>query len=191
MGVKMRLSKILKNIKINFILVIILQFSPIIFAQENESNFNRDTIITAARKMMETARYCALITLDETGHPTARTMDPFLPEDNMVVWLGTNINSKKVQEIKNDSRVTLYYQSPNEVGYVLIKGHAFLVDDTLMKQKFWKNEWSRFYSKEKSNYTLIKIIPDKLEIIDYQHGISGDIKTWTAPYVKFDIIKSN
>ena len=185
----MKLIETFKNKIIIFILVIIIQSPLITFAQENEALFNRDTLITAARKMMETARYCALITLDETGYPVARTMDPFLPKDDMVVWLGTNINSKKVREIKNDSRVSLYYQSPNGVGYVLIEGQAYLVDDTLKKQIYWKKEWSRFYSEEKSNYILIKIIPEKLELLDYQHGIIGDTKTWAVPFVEFNQIK--
>ena len=188
----MIVNKKFKNIKTIFYLLIVLQLPIMILAQENkEPHFDRDTIIIAAKKMMEAARYCALITSDETGYPSARTMDPFPPIDEMVVWFGTNINSKKVQEIKNDPKVTLYYQSPNEVGYVLIKGKAFLLDDTLKKQTYWKKEWSRFYSDDKSNYTLIKVVPDKLEIIDYQHGITGDVETWAAPIVKFNQSKSN
>ena len=185
----MRLIKKFENKIIIFILVIIIQFPLTAFAQENDVIFNRDTLITVARKMMETARYCALITLDETGYPAARTMDPFLPDDNMVVWLGTNLNSKKVVDIKKDSRVALYYQSPNGAGYVLIKGQAQLVDDTIKKQIYWKKEWSRFYSEEKSNYILIKVIPDKLKLLDYQHGMLGDKNTWAVPFVEFKQIK--
>jgi general stress protein 26 len=153
-----------------------------IFAQDK---MERDSLINAARIMMESVRYCAVITLDTSGHPDARIMDPFLPDENMVIWLGTNFNSRKVKQIINDSRVTLYYQASNEAGYVVIKGQAYIVQDSLKKQTYWKNEWSRFYSENKSNYTLIKVIPEKLEIIDYQHGIFGDSKTWDVPFVKF------
>jgi len=160
--------------------------SPLItFAQENATPYNRDTLITTAKKMMETARYCALITLDTTGHPDARTMEPFLPDSNIVVWLGTSIYSRKVKQIKNDSRVTLYYLARNAAGYVVIKGQAYIVQDSLKKQIYWKKEWVRFYSEDKSEYTLIKVIPEKLEVIDYQHGIFGDPKTLDVPFVKF------
>ena len=172
-----------------FYLIMILQLPLVIFAQDKtDTQFNRDTLINVSKQMMESARYCALITLDEKGNPDARIMDPFLPDDEMVVWFGTNLNSRKVKQIKNDSRVTLYYQAPNEAGYVLIKGQAYIVDDSLKKQTYWKKEWSGFYSEDKSNYTLIKVIPEKLEILDYQHGITGDSKTWAVPYVEF---KSN
>jgi len=47
-----------------------------------------------------------LITLDKDGAPRARTMDPFPVEDDFTVWFGTNSNSRKVVQIKNDPRVT-------------------------------------------------------------------------------------
>ena len=181
----MKLIKSFKNRIIIFILVMILPSPLITFAQENATLYNRDTLITTAKKMMETTRYCALITLDTTGHPDARTMDPFSPDSNMVVWLGTSIDSRKVKQIKNDSRVTLYYLDRNAAGYVVIKGQAYIVQDSLKKQTYWKKAWSRFYSEDKSEYTLIKVIPEKLEVIDYQHGIFGDSKTVEVPFVKF------
>jgi len=169
-----------------FYLIMILQLPLVIFAQDKiDTQFNRDTLINVSKQIMGSARYCALITLDEKGNPDARIMDPFLPNDEMVIWFGTNLNSRKVKQIKNDSRVTLYYQEPNEAGYVLIKGQAYIVDDILKKQKYWKKEWSGFYSEDKSNYTLIKVIPEKLEILDYQHGITGDSETWAAPSINF------
>lgn len=181
-----------KRIETTFYLIVILQFPLMVFAQDKMGiQFNRDTLITTARIMMETAHYCALITLDTTGHPDVRIMDPFSPDNDMVVWFGTNLNSRKVKQITSDSRVTLYYQAPNEAGYVLIKGHAYIISDPLKKQTHWKKEWSRFYSEDKSNYTLIKVIPDKLEIIDYQHGIFGDPKTWAVPFVEFNQNHSN
>jgi general stress protein 26 len=181
-----------KKIETTFYFIVILQLPLMVFAQDKMgTQFNRDTLITTARMMMETVRYCAVITLDSTGHPDVRIMEPFSPDDDMLVWLGTNLNSRKVKQITDDSRVTLYYQSPNELGYVVIKGRAYIVEDTLKKHTYWKKEWSRFYSEDKSNYTLIKVIPDKLEIIDYQHGIFGDSKTWAVPFVEFKPSNSN
>jgi general stress protein 26 len=167
-------------------LTIIFLYPMGISAQETQDSlYDRDTLITAAKEIMAATHYCALITLDETGHPQVRTMDPFLPEENMVVWLGTNSNSRKVKEIKNDSRATLYYEAPNGAGYVVIKGHAFLVNDPEIKLKYWKKEWERFYPDQKDSYLLIKVIPEKLEIVDYKHNITGESKTWAVPFVIF------
>lgn len=155
-------------------------------AQDNAlPNVERDTLIAAAKAIMETTTYCALITLDESGHPQARTMDPFLPEEDMVVWFGTNIHSRKVREIQHDPRVTLYYEAPNGTGYAVLQGLAETVDDPEKLVMYWKEEWENFYPDRNSTYTLIKVVPKKLEIIDYRHHITGSTKTWAAPQVDF------
>ena len=168
------------------LLTIILVFPLGLLDQKNKSPIEaRDTLMATAKEIMVAARYCALITLNESGHPNVRTMDPFSPEEDFVVWFGTNSNSRKVNEIRKNPKTTLYYQSPNGGGYVVIKGHASIVDDPQIKRKYWKDEWESFYSDKDTNYILIKIVPDILEIVDYPHGIIGDSKTWAVPCIEF------
>lgn len=156
------------------------------WAQNSElANYERDTLISAAKELMATTRYCALVTTGESGYPQVRTMDPFLPGEDMVIWLGTNVNSRKVHEIRNDSRVSLYYEAPNGAGYVVIQGNAYMINDPEKMEKYWKEEWVEFYPDKNSSFTLIKVIPKKLEIIDYKHGITGSSKTWAVPHIDF------
>ena len=132
---------------------------------------------------MKTARYCALITLDSTGRPHARTMDPFPPEEDMVVWLGTNPKSRKVAEIRRNHRVTLYYFDREDQAYVTISGRARIVSDPKEKAKHWKDEWKDFYPDRQ--YLLIAVAPERLEVISVKQGIIGDSITWTPPAVTF------
>src|SRR6266446_1926554 len=147
---------------------------------------DRQSLIATAREIMKTARYCALITLDSNGRPQARTMDPFPPEENMVVWLGTNPNSRKVAEISRDEHVTLYYFVSAEQAYVAISGRARIVDDAKEKAKHWKDEWKDFYPNRGKEYVLITVIPQKLEVVNVKQGIiGGNSITWTPPAVTF------
>ena len=117
-------------------------------------------LLQVARELMQEARYCALITLDDQGRPRVRLMDAFDPDSSMVVWLATNPRSRKVVQIRNDRRVTLYYQSPDVSGYVMIHGTAQLVDDPIVKQQHWKKEWQVFYPRYPNDYLLIKVTPE-------------------------------
>ena len=144
-----------------------------------------DILLSVAREYMQTVRYCALITVDSNGQPHVRAMDPFLPDENMVVYLGTNPKSRKVQEIRNNHRVTLYYSDDKGEGYVAIIGIAVLVDDPKEKAMLWKKEWDEFYKDKKESYLLIKVIPERLEIVNYKHGILSDTETWRVPSVEF------
>ena len=163
-------------------LVIVYLYPITALAQDKQNTFhNPDSLLRAAREMIAGIRFCALITLDKEGHPQSRTMDPFLPDSNMVVWFGTNRSSRKVQEIKNNPIATLYYQAENGAGYVVLKGNAHWVDDPQLKLKYWKSDWEAFYPESRENYTLIKFVPFHLEIVDYKHNLVGDTVTWEAP----------
>jgi general stress protein 26 len=150
------------------------------------TGWSRESLIATAREIMKAARYCALITLDSNGRPQARTMDPFPPDENMVVWMGTNPNSRKVAEILHDGHVTLYYFVSEDQAYVAISGRARIVQDAKAKAKYWKNEWKEFYRDRDKGYVLITVIPQTLEVVNVKKGIiGGNSITWTPPSVTF------
>lgn len=162
-----------------------------VWTQEKEAvTIEQDTLIAIAREIIEVSRYCALITVDANGHPQARTMDPFPPDENMIIWLATNPKSRKVREIRNDPRVTLYYADPGGSGYVTIAGIARLVDDPKQKARWWKEGWESFFTDREENYILIRVTPRKLDILSYKHGITGDPVTWRAPSIEFKAMKT-
>ena len=139
-----------------------------------------------AREIIISSKNCALITVDSLGVANARAMDPFLPEKDFTVWMATNPKSKKVNEIKANPKVTLYYFDKNNPGYVTIQGIATLVDSQKEKEKFWKEEWKNFYKDRKTNYLLIKFTPSKLNIISEKHNVLGDSITWKSPEINFN-----
>lgn len=175
------------RIPIFIALAIILSFNTKSFSQTLAQNDSTKTkLINAAKAIMSEAGTCALITLDEKGLPSVRVMDPFLPENDLTVWFGTNSKSRKVRQIKKNPNVTLYYLEKNSAGYVVIHGKAYLIDDEKEKENKWKPEWEAFYSDRSDMYLLIKVIPKNMEIISYTYGITGDPETWKTPEVYFD-----
>ena len=138
-----------------------------------------------AREIVEAAGNCALITLDEEGQPRARTMDPFAPENDFTIWFGTNTKSRKVRQINNDPRVTLYYFDKPSSSYVTLHGKAVIIQGAKEKKQYWKKEWAAFYPDYPNGYALIKVTPEWMEIISESKGISGDSISWQPPIVKF------
>jgi len=148
--------------------------------QPNGSEYERLTSI--ATEMMTEAGLCGLITYDTTGKTNVRTMQPFPPEENLVVWFGTTSRSRKVQDIKNNPEVVLYYPSPDASGYVVLYGKAILINDSKLKEKYWMESWEDFYP-DRSHYLLIKVVPESLEILNTRLGITGDTITWKVPSI--------
>jgi general stress protein 26 len=169
-----------------FLLLCFAALAPSVRNQAKQPpRLDRESLIATAREIMKTARYCALITLDSTGRPHARTMDPFPPDEQMIVWLGTNPKSRKVAEIRHNHRVTLYYFDREDQAYVTISGLARIVQDPKEKAKHWKDEWKDFYPDRERNYLLIAVIPEKLEVISQNKGTIGNSVTWTPPAITF------
>ena len=153
-------------------------------AEQGSGNANL-RLIEAAKEIMNSAGTCALITLDDEGAPRVRAMDPFSPEEDLTVWFGTNSKSRKVDQIKKDPRVTLYYLDKDASGYVIIHGMARLVNDSQEKEKRWKADWKAFYPDKTKGYLLIEVSPSWMEILSPSRGIAGDPVSWQPPVVNF------
>lgn len=144
---------------------------------------DRAKVLAAAREVMAAQQYCALVTLDEHGLPQVRTMNPFAPDEGMVVWMATHATTRKVQQIRRDPRVSLYYADhANAIGYVAISGRAELVDD--MKEVLARRRayWDQAFPGLK-NIVLIKVVPERIEVLNYKQGVVADPATLGAPSI--------
>lgn len=159
----------------------IYSFLPLFSQKEIETEVDSAHFLNVAREVMNDAGLCALITYDNTGKVNVRTMQPFPPEEDLTVWFGTNTMSRKVQDVRNNPDVVLYYESPDASGYVVLYGRVKLVNDKNTKTKYWMESWEDFYEKDRSNYLLIKFIPETIEVLSTKHGINGDPVTWKVP----------
>ena len=145
---------------------------------------DRARLVAAAREIMGAQTYCALVTIDETGRPQVRTMNPFPPEEDMTVWFATNPRSRKVREIRRDPRVALYYADhANAIGYVALQGKAVLVDDMQEILKRKRAYWDQAFPGLK-NIVLIKVVPERIDVLNYAAGTAADPETWRTPSIE-------
>ncbi|HEV2397577.1 MAG TPA: pyridoxamine 5'-phosphate oxidase family protein [Candidatus Sulfotelmatobacter sp.] len=164
-------------------------FSKLIHAEiaddKPQQPLGRPELIAAAREIIAGQTYCALITQDADGRPQIRTMNPFPPEDDMTVWIATSTQTRKVQHIRNNPNVTVYYSNhAKATGYVAITGKAELVDDRAeminRKRAYWDQAFPGF-----KNLVLIKVTPERMDVLNYSRGALNDPQTWRTPSVEF------
>lgn len=148
-----------------------------------QSSVNRDTILVAAREIIKETIYCALVTIDSTGQPQVRTMNPFPVNDELITWFATSRTSRKVREIKNNPKVCVYYADHlTAKGYVNITGTAEVIDDEELLIKMKRDYWEHITDWQ-SIFVLIKIVPETIEVINYNHGLNNDPVTFRAPSI--------
>lgn len=142
----------------------------------------REDLLKEARRVMEAARYCALVSHGQDGRISARTLDPFSPDADFVVWITTNPQSRKVGEIRRDPKVTLYYLDEKTSAYVSLQGRAMLVDAPGAMAEHWKEAWAPFYKDRPRGLALLRFQPERIEVSSPASGIGSDEATW-APQV--------
>ena len=141
----------------------------------------RDAVLKAAREVIGAARYATFATIDDLGgYPYSRIVDPFEPEPDFTIWIGTNANTRKVQQIGRNPRVSLLYFDAPHQHYVAVSGSAAVVRDPAEKSRRFKPEWKEFYPNGSAgdDFVLIKVTPLWLEVVAESLGMKNDPRTW-------------
>ena len=184
---EMSLSFYLKQPWVPFFLFLLLLMKPSIGQCQSTENVDSPEARSkaVAREIMLSAANCALVSLDEEGKARIRTMDPFAPDSNFVVWLGTSATSRKLSQIEKNPSVTLYYLTSDNSSYVSMYGEAFLVNDSTAKEQYWRKKWEDFYPDRKKDYVLIKVVPKLIEVLSFKEGLYVDTVNWQPLSITF------
>lgn len=139
-----------------------------------------DDILKASRTVIAQARYATLVTVDDAGQPQARIVDPFPPEDDFTIWVGTSALTRKVGQVERNPRVSLLYFDASRQAYVSIAATAAIVRDPAEKARHWKAAWEGFYKGGSSSeqYVLVRIVPARIEVVAAHLGMTSDPATW-------------
>ena len=70
-------------------LTIGLQFLWLVVSLQALAMDERDAILELARQTIERSRYATFVTVDNKGQPRTRIVDPFIPDDEFVIYVAT------------------------------------------------------------------------------------------------------
>ena len=160
-----------------FVLVILLITSSLMGQEllvKDRPEISRDSLLTVAKIIIDSAPSRTLVTVDEYGKPQSRIMSVFPPEENMVIWLGTSTNSRKVKQIRKNPNVMVFYSEPEGGSYVSVAGQARIVNDPEKKAHYWKEGWTKFYPDPEKDYILIEVTPERLEVCSFKYKLFWD-----------------
>ena len=129
--------------------------------------------------MKENCLFAFLATCD-SGQPMVRAVAPIV-EDDMSVWVATSAKSRKVQQIKENPRMSLaFVQHPEGDKAATIIGEAEIVEDMKQKKKVWGlTSWdpSRFWpdGPESKDYCVLKI---NIKQVEWWEDMKAGAKTY-------------
>jgi general stress protein 26 len=125
--------------------------------------------------LMEIAKTAILTTIDSNGFPHTRALFNLrhkkqfyslhrLFEDNannFTVYFTTNTSSSKINHIKTNPKVSVYYCKPSEFRGLMLGGTIKIVTDRNEKETIWQEGWEMYYPKgaHDPDHTLLKFKP--------------------------------
>ena len=119
--------------------------------------------LTAGHKVV------GFITIGEDGAPNCRAMMTQEAEPDMDLWFAARMDSEKVDELRKNPRVGLYYYNPQDWSYATIGGTVAVIQDEARFKKYWKDEWRRWFPNgpDDPNAILLKVDAD---VVTYEDG---------------------
>ncbi|MEQ1923114.1 MAG: pyridoxamine 5'-phosphate oxidase family protein [Pyrinomonadaceae bacterium] len=133
------------------------------------------TLLESARSLMIADKYAALITVDDDGIPRARTvvtqlgtLDLTRPDKGLTVWILTRRSTRKIEQIKKNPKVTLYYNDDAKESYVTLMGTATIYTDPNNPEakKFYTDEQAKYFWPDlKKDFAMISVKPMWMEVL--------------------------
>lgn len=102
---------------------------------------DRDVVLERAGRLVRRAQYTLVVTADP--EPTARVVEPFLPDEQGQIVFGTDPHSRKVAQIRSTGRCLLVYQDDRRRACVTLECRAEVLapEQSSRFRPFWRAFW--------------------------------------------------
>jgi general stress protein 26 len=97
--------------------------------------------------------------VDENGFPNTKAMlAPCKREGIKIFYWHTNSPSMRIKHYRKDPKACIYFYDKRFFRGVMLKGKMEILDDKKNQEKFWKDEYEKYYigGKNGGDFIIIK-----------------------------------
>lgn len=134
-----------------------------------------EEVRSSCLELMENSKAAYFTTIDSDGFPITRAMfnlrnkNQFLEfskffkeeQNKFVIYISTNSSSSKVEHVKKNPKISVYFCDPEDFKGVMFGGLVEIIEDMNIKKKIWLDWWTKYYPKglKDPDYTLLRLNP--------------------------------
>lgn len=127
-------------------------------------------------ELMKSVPDCIFGTVDGGGFPQVRVManlrnkercnvaDELFDghDEDFLVYMITSSSSEKTQQIRANSKATVYFYDSAEIQTLLLAGNIEEINDMDLKKKIWQDKWKIHWpdGPEDPNFLILKLLPN-------------------------------
>jgi len=165
-----------------------LFFLIILGCQTQNTNFRQDfserenRILNESRNIIKNSYFGSFVSINNNDFPKIRVVEPISPDKEFIIYFATKPNTRKVKEIDNHPKTAFHFFDKSQLAYVSLYGKSGVISDKNQIKKHWNPAWDRYYPDKQ--YVLIKFVPEFLEMVNIQTGLTGNDKNWMPERVE-------
>ncbi|MFW9943228.1 MAG: pyridoxamine 5'-phosphate oxidase family protein [Candidatus Thorarchaeota archaeon] len=134
-----------------------------------------DEVKKSSEELIENSLVVYFSTVDSNGFPITRALlntryrkrypefSEFYDnlEDKYIIYFSTNTSSSKIEHIKQNPKVAVYFCDTEQFKGVMFGGEVEIIKDMEIKRQFWLERSARYYPKglEDPDYTILRFRP--------------------------------
>ncbi len=141
-----------------------------------------ESLLDVARQTITAAGCASLITVDESGHPSSRSVAAFAPDADFArIVIGTHPDSRKTVHVLSDPRVVLSYVDGPNRGYATVIGKAHIDANSKEKTTYWTDRFRAFFpgGPDSDDYQLMIVVPERLELRSFGLKVAEEPTRWS------------
>lgn len=134
-------------------------------------NLSSIEAVEKLKELAEKAKTFMFTTSIQSDYPTTRPMTVQEVDENGYLWFISSSESHNVEEVKENSRVQLYFSNTSNYEFLYVLGEASLHTDKGLIDKYWTdfaNAW--FDGKEDPRVRIVKVKPVDSYYWDTKHS---------------------
>jgi general stress protein 26 len=133
---------------------------------------NKQEAIAQGLKLIEKSKICMLGTNGDDGFPNIKGMMNLKHEGLKNIWFSTNTSSRRVQQLRKDSRACVYYVDEKNFKGLMLIGTIEILQDIESRKMLWTEGAEIYYplGVEDPDYSVLYFTAKRG---NYYHGLKN------------------
>lgn len=133
---------------------------------------NKNEAMSQGLELVEKSKMCLVGTNGDNGFPNIKAMFSLKHEGLKNIWFSTNTSSKRVQQLRNNNKVCLYYVDEKNFKGLMLIGTIKILQDLKSKQMLWSEGNEKYYPQGVTDpdYSVLRFSATSG---NYYHGLQN------------------
>ncbi len=106
---------------------------------------DKDEVIKESLAIADKAAIVMLGTNGDSGFPNIKAMFKMEKEGLKTIWFSTNTSSKRVAQLRRDSKACVYFADRKQLKGLMLVGNIDILQDNESKQRLWREGFELYY----------------------------------------------